>query len=345
MPVPGYIEHPEYQTPSYPAGDNRSGYHQQRSDASPVFHFSVDDTSQPPPPTTQMDPSAQGAVPSGNQDQAQPIANADLPYQGMPPPPPPFDAAVSYSSFGSLPQTDLLTSWGDGDHTGSDAPHPCAQTAASISQSYSQPATNSAAHNTSAPLRPEKRKASASPPSEATQVKPQTKHQVKRTKKGKGKATEPSAGPGDTAEEVRTLPGESPAAAHARRLRDARRARRFRELYEEMVPELSSPRMDRNPSDGDVLRLAKIAVQGLKETKDELKQAEQISRSELQMMAGELQRSRAQWKMSVEEKQKIQVQARQASDQINQLTREKQELHYELQSMKAELQRTHFHCP
>ncbi|KAA1478348.1 hypothetical protein DENSPDRAFT_885810 [Dentipellis sp. KUC8613] len=292
MPVPGYSERPGYQIPSYAAGVNRTGYRQQMSDASPVFRSSVDEVSQPPPPTTQTNLSAQPAFPSGKQDQTSTV-NADLPYQGMPLPPPPVDAALSYSSFGSLPQTGLSTSRGgiDSDHTGSHAPHPWPHSAAPVSRVCSrtsqssqeaaaalpvpatpqagpsqvlhssaradvmpEPATNSAAHNISVPPQAEKRKPSASPPSEATQVKPQTKRQVKRTKKGKGKATEPSAGPGETAE-VPTLPGESPTAAHAKRLRDARRARRFRELYEEIVPELSSPRMDRNPSDDDVLRL------------------------------------------------------------------------------------------
>ncbi|KAA1476844.1 hypothetical protein DENSPDRAFT_853946 [Dentipellis sp. KUC8613] len=56
------------------------------------------------------------------------------------------------------------------------------------------------------------------------------------------------------------------------------RAMRFQELYEEIVPELSSPRLDRNPTDDDVLRLADVlrsvaknAVQGLKKDISELK--------------------------------------------------------------------------
>ncbi|KAA1473865.1 hypothetical protein DENSPDRAFT_300377 [Dentipellis sp. KUC8613] len=284
MPAPGYSEHPGYRTPSYPAGDKPSCYRQQNShpSESPVFRFSVDDVSQPPPPTTQMDPPAQDAIPSGNDGQAQAIVNANLPYQGMPPPLPLVNAARLYPSFGSLPQTGLLTPSGGNDYTGNRVPQsnpqpaalvsrPCSRASQSLQVAAAGPPqfSSSGAHidvvpepstnQTLVPSQSEKRKASASPPHDATQAKPQTKRQVKRAKKGKGKATEPSAGPGDTVEDVPTLPGESQAAARARRLRDARRARRFRELYAEVVTELSSPKMDRNPSDDDVLRLGCVS--------------------------------------------------------------------------------------
>ncbi|KAA1478623.1 hypothetical protein DENSPDRAFT_886035 [Dentipellis sp. KUC8613] len=343
MPAPGYSGHPGYQTPSYLAGDKRSSLRQQNShpSESPVFRFSVDNVSQPPPLTTQIDPPAQDAIPPGHDGQAEAIVNADLPYQGMPPPLPLVNAARLYPSFGPLPQTGSLTPSGSNDYTGSRVPQsdpqpaglvsrPCSRASQSLQVVAAGPPqfSSSGAHTdvvpepstnqTPVPPQSEKRKASASPPHDATQVKPQTKRQVKRKKKGKGKATEPSAMPEDTVEDVPTLPGESQAAAHARRLRDARRARRFRELYAEIVTELSSPGVGRNPSDDDVLRLgvsiliawlrwlvthwrpfaARNVVQGLKvdidrmkEEISERKRTEWENRFQLQEMAARLETS------------------------------------------------------
>ncbi|TFY68384.1 hypothetical protein EVG20_g3577 [Dentipellis fragilis] len=419
MPVPGYSERTGGQTPCYPTADNWPGYPQQSSDAASMFRFSVDDAAQSIPLTPQVTSShsgrpASGAILSGNQAQAQSVANVELPYQGMPPPP--VDAALSYSSFGSLPQTGLLTSLGSSDHTGTHVPH--ALPAAPVARPYSrtshpsqmatassptpappyagppqalssgahvdvmpepgrQTAMNTANQIPPAPPQSEKRKASASPPSDATQVKAQTKRQAKRTKKGKGKATEPSAG---LETQLRMF---LPYQGSRRRLH-------------------SLGCVAKNPSEDVILRIAKEVVrrmtcheQSRSEEIEEAREAERRaqpqaheSATRLRAMAqaldvakrwgeeahrrlevswqeststrqnlerlrverdglvvqleevnGGLERSRAEVTARTEEKRQSEVQAQHSANEARRLAHEKRKLDYELQSTKAELQR------
>ncbi|KAA1478602.1 hypothetical protein DENSPDRAFT_690143 [Dentipellis sp. KUC8613] len=282
MPMPGSSDSTGNQTPYYATKDGWSSYPQQSPDASSVFRFSVDDVAPPtapPPAVASADATpAQGAILPDNQNQnrSKSATNAEPPYQGMPPPP--VEAALSYSPFGSFPQTGLLIPAGGSLYTRSRVPQYqsvaftvrpdsltpfAAKTTASLPGSSQLPSrtpsrqaagTNVVVRIPAAPPKLEKRKASASPPSDATQAKAPSRRASKRTDTGKDEAAEPSAVPEDPIQETPSLPVESPANAHARRLRDARRARRFRELYDEIFTELSSPRMDRNPSDDEVLR-------------------------------------------------------------------------------------------
>ncbi|KAA1473869.1 hypothetical protein DENSPDRAFT_300613 [Dentipellis sp. KUC8613] len=285
LPMTGYSD----STPYHATADNRSSYPQQSSDASSVFRFSVDDVAPPTAPAPAVASAdatpAQGAILSDNetQDRSQSMTNAEPLYQGMPPAP--VEAALSYSPFGSFPQTGLLIPAGGSLYTRSRVPQyqsvaftvrpdsltpqpsrVAANTTASLPGSSQLPSRTPSRQTTgasavfripAAPPKPEKRKASASPPSDATQAKAPTKRASKRANMGEDEAAEPSAVPEGHVQEAPSLPVESPANAHVRRLREARRARRFRELYDEIVTELSSPRMDRNPSDDDVLRWAK----------------------------------------------------------------------------------------
>ncbi|KAA1476849.1 hypothetical protein DENSPDRAFT_533903 [Dentipellis sp. KUC8613] len=286
MPMPGYSDNTRSQTPYYASADSWSSYPQQSPDASSVFRFSVDDVAPPtapPPAVASADATpAQGAILPDNQNQnrSQSATNAEPPHQEMLPPP--VEGALSYSPFGSFPQTGLLIPAGGSLHTRSRVPQyhsvaftvrpdsltpqssrVAANTTASLPGSSQLPSrtssrqaavTNAVVRIPAAPPKLEKRKASASPPSDATQAKVLTKRASKRTDTGKDEAAEPSAVPEDPIQEAPSLPVESLANAHVRGLREARRARRFRELYAEVVTELSSPRMDRNPSDDEVLR-------------------------------------------------------------------------------------------
>ncbi|KAA1478346.1 hypothetical protein DENSPDRAFT_845502 [Dentipellis sp. KUC8613] len=322
MPMPGSSDSTGNQTPYYATKDGWSSYPQQSPDASSVFRFSVDDVAPPtapPPAVASADATpAQGAILPDNQNQnrSKSATNAEPPYQGMPPPP--VEAALSYSPFGSFPQTGLLIPAGGSLHIRSRVPQYqsvaftvrpdsltplAAKTTASLPGSSQLPSrtpsrqaavTNAVVRIPAAPPKLEKRKASASPPSDATQAKAPSRRASKRTDTGKDEVAEPSAVPEDPIQETPSLPVESPANAHARRLRDARRARRFRELYDEIFTELSSPRMDRNPSDDEVLRSAKNVVHELKEANDELnkangelKQSRRDLRSELQMASAD----------------------------------------------------------
>ncbi|KAA1478619.1 hypothetical protein DENSPDRAFT_855036 [Dentipellis sp. KUC8613] len=325
MPTPGYSDNTRSQTPYYATADSWSSYPQQSPDASSVFRLSVDDVAPPtapPPAVASADATpAQGDIlpDNQNQDRSQSVTNTEPPYQGMSPPP--VEGALSYSPFGFFPQTGLLIPAGGSLYTRSRIPqyqsvaftvHPdsltpqssrvAVNTTASLPGSSQLPSrtpsrqmagTSTVFRVPAAPPKLEKRKASASPPSDATQAKVPTKRASKRTDTGKDEAAEPSAVPEDPIQEAPSLPVESPANAHVRRLRDARRARRFRELYDEIFTELSSPRMDRNPSDDDVLRwdmhitevlrlVAKNVVHELKEANDELKQSQRDLQSQLQ---------------------------------------------------------------
>ncbi|KAA1467345.1 hypothetical protein DENSPDRAFT_237391 [Dentipellis sp. KUC8613] len=272
-----------------------SGYPQQSADASSVFRHSGNSGPQRIPSTPLVAPPrgmpVQGIVPQMRQTQA----------------PPPLGATLSSSSSGPLPQTGLhfRTSQYSQAAASIAAPFPGAsqpgtlgdQALASRAPSR-QIGTDTAASTLPAPPHSGKRKASASPLSEATEVKATTKYQAKRTRQGKGKVTEPSADLGDAVEDAPRLPVESPAAAQVRKVREARRARRFRDLYDEIVPELSSPRIGRNPSDDDVLRMAKDVVQklkvdinGMKEEVSRLNETEQRTRSQLQAVTAEFGKS------------------------------------------------------
>ncbi|KAA1478613.1 hypothetical protein DENSPDRAFT_690917 [Dentipellis sp. KUC8613] len=374
MPMTGYSD----STPYHATADNRSSYPQQSSDDSSVFRFSVDDVAPPtapPPAVASADATpAQGAILSDNQNQDRPqsVTNAEPPYQGMPPPP--VEAALSYSPFGSFPQTGLLMPAGGCLHIRSRIPQNQsvaftvrpdsltpqssrvgANTTASLpglsqlsSRTPSRQITGTSAvfRIPAAPPKPEKRKASASPPSDATQAKAPTKRASKRTNTSRDEAAEPSAVPEDPIQEAPFLPVESPANAHVRRLREARRARRFRELYAEVVTELSSPRMDRNPSDDEVLRSAKNVVHELKEANGELKQRQRELESQLQMATAKsdsLQQDlydAKRWKENaLRTFQTMKYGSEQMTEKLQECTVQKRRLTDKLQEIWGELER------
>ncbi|KAA1478638.1 hypothetical protein DENSPDRAFT_845776 [Dentipellis sp. KUC8613] len=376
MPMTGYSD----STPYHATADNRSGYPQQSSDDSSVFRFSVDDVAlptAPPPAAASADATpAQGAImpDNDNQDRSQSMTNAEPPYQGMPPPP--VEGALSYSPFGSFPQTGLLIPAGSSLYTRSRVPQyqsvaftvrpdsltpqssqVAANTTASLPGSSQLPSrtpsrqiagTSAVFQVPGAPPKPEKRKASASPPSDATQAKAPSKRASKRADKGEDKAAEPSAVPEDHVLEAPSLPVESPANAHARRLRDARRARRFQELYDEIFTELSSPRMDRNPSDDDVLRMvAKNVVHELKETNGELKQRQRELQSQVQTAIARsdgLQQDlddAKRWKENaLRTFQTMKYRSEQMIEKLQEYTVQKGRLTVDLQEARDELKRT-----
>ncbi|KAA1470502.1 hypothetical protein DENSPDRAFT_702676 [Dentipellis sp. KUC8613] len=367
VPMPGYSDNIRSQTPYHATADSWSSYPQQSADASSVFRFSVDDVAPPAMASADATP-AQGAIlpDNQNQDRSQSATNAEPPYQGMPPPP--VEAALSYSPFGSFPQTGLSIPAGGSLHIRNRVPQyqPVAFTVRpdSLTPQSSQVAANTTASlpglsqlpsrtpsrqiaGTSAVFQVpaahpklEKRKASASPPSDATQARAPIKRASKRTNTSKDEAAEPSAVPEDPIQEAPSLPVESPANAHVRRLRDARRARRFRDLYAEVVTELSSPRTDRNPSDDDVLRLAKIAVQGLKEEIRDLKQTEQRIQSQLLVSQQELAEKKRWGEDTYHDLQITRHRLGQAEGKIERLSAENGGLMIELQGKSDELGRT-----